>query len=1519
MYQCTCPFGFSGRTCEHSEVVAANCQNGATPVVGAPVCLSPANVSTFAGKPRTQHTVTVTDEGNVIIAGGTTSTVRHTNAPVSSVLADIWLYTLATNTWSPLAAFPYPMYGHAAVWSTARQQVIVGAGSTVVNSVLYAGSVLYAITPATGQVTTLGPMPGGATNPLCAIVAGRFILLLGGITDLFLYNETTMAFISQIPLLGSPFPSDPATFAIAGTRLFLAGLYYPYQQTSSISGDVTVYDVATNTTFFLPNALSPLVTPGPSYDNLIVGSAGNRVVFTNQLGGPSLVTIMDATTFLTTSFETTEPFNYGCATQGHRYSYFGGSTGAQTPSTMIYQFDAMTTTFAPAPYGQPFSVFAKCGSYRDQAAYVSGALNSGVGTTNLTMMYFDPTVNGHGCTYTALCNCPPGYSGASCQTQIDECASAPCQNGATCSDLVNGYSCLCASGWFGPQCASETNYCMSSPCEHGATCQLGVNSYVCACLPGYSGTQCQTNVNECASAPCQHGGTCIDGLNSYQCICPPGYSGGQCGTDINECASAPCLNGGSCLDGVAGFVCSCASGYNGTLCQSRSDNCASQPCQHGGVCNTTQTGFVCTCNATSGWMGDRCDVQLMACASSPCAKGGTCTQGIASYSCQCARGFSGTDCLTDIDECASTPCANGGTCVDQIGAFTCTCPVGVYGLTCAIQAACASLPCSNGATCNETDTADASSYTCLCAPGFSGPTCASPIDLCASLPCHHFGRCTMTGPTSFACACLSGFSGALCQTDVDECASSPCAAGGTCIDGVNAYRCECPIGTEGPHCQTSVLCDGSTQCASTAHQTCPYPFATTLTCLPSWSTFPYFPVELETLTFVPPQTLYLTDGIMYNSSVGESSHVYTYELIPNGVGWTDLGAMPQGGRASHCAAYSPTSNLVLVVGGLSLAGAALTTISVVNITANNTFSTSSAVNETSISYPLIGCALYHTAGQFVAVGSTSDFGHALVLPITDDGTFSIGTPQLLVGAQSGTISSVLLGSMLYVMGLTYNGSPAGHLELYNTQTGATAIFYNVYADPVSGSHLPVGSAAGRLLIISSSTSDTTLATLVEFDVATNLSFARETFSAPIALNSGWGSNGATISRFAFFDAEDANREDSVLVLQYDSVARTFGPATVNLSVAVTGYGAVASARDMAIFMGGSVTAFTLQATAELTLFPDPSETGLGCTIGPACECQMGFYGRALNAAPLACSPCAPGRSGPMSGLDMCIPCAPGSTQPAFGGTACLTCLPQTYSAVVGMSNATCTPCANSTVQPNAGATSCLNCSVGRYGPQCSLNVTAPSPCASFPCQHGGTCVDDGGTDGGYRCVCPVSFNGTSCGHVRPFCSVASPPPCPGNLTCVDVESGAFACVRADVCASSPCQHGGTCVTMLLNSASLNTTTLAPGTNVTGSISAQARCWCPLGVNGTWCQTVANTTATANETAPSSIPSTSERFNTLTSAASLLLLVSAAVSTALSITTALVPLTAATLAANAATTTIASASGVEATVLAVPTL
>ncbi len=47
------------------------------------------------------------------------------------------------------------------------------------------------------------------------------------------------------------------------------------------------------------------------------------------------------------------------------------------------------------------------------------------------------------------CICQPGYTGALCQHNIDDCDADPCQNDGKCLDAVNTYTCQCPPGYYG--------------------------------------------------------------------------------------------------------------------------------------------------------------------------------------------------------------------------------------------------------------------------------------------------------------------------------------------------------------------------------------------------------------------------------------------------------------------------------------------------------------------------------------------------------------------------------------------------------------------------------------------------------------------------------------------------------------------------------------------------------------------------------------------------------------------------------------------------------------------------------------------------------------------------------------------------------------------------------------------------------------------------------------------------------------------------------------------------------------
>ncbi len=52
-----------------------------------------------------------------------------------------------------------------------------------------------------------------------------------------------------------------------------------------------------------------------------------------------------------------------------------------------------------------------------------------------------PCLNGATCTNTGqgsyTCTCLPGYTGASCEIQVNECSGNPCRNGGSCTVSIN--------------------------------------------------------------------------------------------------------------------------------------------------------------------------------------------------------------------------------------------------------------------------------------------------------------------------------------------------------------------------------------------------------------------------------------------------------------------------------------------------------------------------------------------------------------------------------------------------------------------------------------------------------------------------------------------------------------------------------------------------------------------------------------------------------------------------------------------------------------------------------------------------------------------------------------------------------------------------------------------------------------------------------------------------------------------------------------------------------------------------
>lgn len=70
----------------------------------------------------------------------------------------------------------------------------------------------------------------------------------------------------------------------------------------------------------------------------------------------------------------------------------------------------------------------------------------------------------------------------------------PCQSGGTCEDLILSFSCTCPPGYTGTTCQTDLDECSSNPCLSGGTCVDGVNSYSCLCPEGFTGAECESVV-----------------------------------------------------------------------------------------------------------------------------------------------------------------------------------------------------------------------------------------------------------------------------------------------------------------------------------------------------------------------------------------------------------------------------------------------------------------------------------------------------------------------------------------------------------------------------------------------------------------------------------------------------------------------------------------------------------------------------------------------------------------------------------------------------------------------------------------------------------------------------------------------------------------------------------------------------------------------------------------------------------------------------------------------------------------
>ncbi|MEQ2219607.1 hypothetical protein XENOCAPTIV_020730, partial [Xenoophorus captivus] len=104
-----------------------------------------------------------------------------------------------------------------------------------------------------------------------------------------------------------------------------------------------------------------------------------------------------------------------------------------------------------------------------------------------------------------MCRCRPGFTGARCETNIDDCASNPCHNAGTCMDGINDFTCTCTLGFSGKDCLVRRSPCDYLLCNNGGTCYTHFTGPVCQCPSGFMGARCEYSLTIPSSRPPEGG------------------------------------------------------------------------------------------------------------------------------------------------------------------------------------------------------------------------------------------------------------------------------------------------------------------------------------------------------------------------------------------------------------------------------------------------------------------------------------------------------------------------------------------------------------------------------------------------------------------------------------------------------------------------------------------------------------------------------------------------------------------------------------------------------------------------------------------------------------------------------------------------------------------------------------------------------------------------------------------------------------------------------------------------------
>ncbi|MDP6945273.1 MAG: hypothetical protein QF464_14080, partial [Myxococcota bacterium] len=282
----------------------------------------------------------------------------------------------------------------------------------------------------------------------------------------------------------------------------------------------------------------------------------------------------------------------------------------------------------------------------------------------------------------------------------------PCDFGDTC--VLDG---VCDNG----ECLG------TSPCQNGGLCAVDGDLFTCQCPPGFGGLRCETNIDECADTtvvgPTDLPNTGDNALADIILIHDPATRVG-CVIGVEFIlANSPVGNGLGWAVHVYDLVGTTATlqaigavdidpGQTGAAQTAALAECLPiEVGQYVALMNPEGDTEIALSSEGGGYLfldqpakseidgpaevfeqsNGGAAVRVLLGHEAPCKNGATCEDDVATFSCTCADGYGGVTCALDLDECDPNPCQSGGVCVDAVDGFACECPIGFDGTLCEVD------------------------------------------------------------------------------------------------------------------------------------------------------------------------------------------------------------------------------------------------------------------------------------------------------------------------------------------------------------------------------------------------------------------------------------------------------------------------------------------------------------------------------------------------------------------------------------------------------------------------------------------------------------------------------------------------------------------------------------------------------------------------------------------------------------------------------------------------------------------